>query len=189
MPGYQESVTKLVRKIDLTKARELLRGDASTRALLIKDRLDEMTRLLDRISGLERLIKQKVLSSGTTLHAEKGLSFVLTATILGEAGDPGRIRSEGAFAMLNGTAPLEASSGKTKRHRLNRRGNRQLNYAIHAVALVRARSHDQSRQFMAKKRAEGKTNKEAMRCLKRHISNLIFRQMIRDLERSKAGVD
>lgn len=88
--------------------------------------------------------------------------------------------------MLNGTAPVEASSGRIKHHRLNRRGNREINYAIHTVAVVRARRNERTRAFLSKKLAEGKTSKDAMRCLKRHISNDLYRKMIRDLQRIKA---
>lgn len=86
--------------------------------------------------------------------------------------------------MLTGTAPLEASSGRTKRHRLNRGGNRQLNYALHMMALARQRGDEDTQTYMARLQGEGKSRKEAMRCLKRHLSNVVFRQLITDLRRS-----
>jgi transposase len=80
---------------------------------------------------------------------------VLAAKILGETGDPRRLRSKGAFAMLTGTAPLEASSGKTQRHRLNRGGNRQLNYCIHVMAMACARTDPTTRALRLEKAAGG----------------------------------
>lgn len=186
-PGYQDRIPKIVRKIHVGKVRKLIRGEQSVRGMLIRDRLTDIDRVLNRISNLERLIKQKVLESGTSLHEQRGISFIIAATILGETGHPSRIHSEAAFAMFNGTAPIQASSGKSNHHRLNRRGNRQLNYAIHTVAMVRSRIHEPSRAFIAKKRAEGKSSKDALRCLKRHISNWIYRQLIADSELMKSA--
>lgn len=101
---------------------------------------------------------------------------------LAEVGDPARIRSKGAFAMLTGTAPIEASSGATKRHRLNRGGNRQLNYALHMMARARLRHDDDTKAYVARRQREGKSDKEATRCLKRHLSNVVFRQLVVDLK-------
>jgi transposase len=179
-PGYEKQLPRLNRRVHLAKARTLLEGETSVRQGLALHRLDEIDRTLSRIAALEKTIKEKVVASGTTLHRQCGLSYLLAATILGEVGHPSRVGSEGAFAMLNGTAPVEASSGKVQHHRLNRRGNRQLNYAIHTVALVRARSDERSRAFMSKKRQEGKSYKDAMRCLKRHVSNDVYRRLIND---------
>jgi transposase len=84
--------------------------------------------------------------------------------------------------MLTGTAPLEASSGATKRHRLNRGGNRQLNYALHIMALARLRHDAETRAHVARRRLEGKSDKEALRCLKRHLSNVVFRQLVAEVK-------
>lgn len=186
-PGYHRTTPKLTRRCHILKVRELVSADPSTRGLLVRARLEEVERLIYEIALIEKLIKEKVLEAGTTLHKQYGISFVLAATILGEVGDPSRIRSEAAFAMLNGTAPVEASSGRVKHHRLNRRGNREINYAIHTVAVVRARRDQRTRAFLSKKLSEGKTGKDAIRCLKRHISNDVYRQMINDLQRIKSA--
>lgn len=121
-----------------------------------------------------------MVQSGTSLHTGQGISYVLAATILGEVGDTSRIRSETAFAMFNGTAPVQVSSGRHHHHRLNRRGNRQLNQATHTAAVVRMRRDDRSKNYVLKKLSEGKSKKDAMRCLKRHISNEIYRLMIKE---------
>ncbi|MCA1837976.1 MAG: IS110 family transposase [Actinobacteria bacterium] len=186
-PGYHREIPRLNRKCHIARARKLVNKDTSTRGLLVKARLKEIERVIAEISTIEKLIKAKVLESGTSLHHQGGISFVLAATIVGEVGDPGRIRSEGAFAMFNGTAPVIASSGRVNHHRLNRRGNRTINFAIHTVAVVRARRDERTRAFLAKKLSEGKTNKDAMRCLKRHISNDIYRQMLNDIKGMKSA--
>lgn len=179
-PGYQDKIPRIARKANIGEVRQLLRADRSMRASLIRDRLTDIERLLVRIAKIDKLIELKVIESGTTLHEQPGISFVLAATILGESGGSVRLRSEAAFAMLNGTAPVPASSGKVQRHRLNRRGNRRLNWAVHTVAVVRLRMDDRSKAYLSKKRAEGKSNKDAMRCLKRHISNDLYRRMLSD---------
>jgi transposase len=105
----------------------------------------------------------------TNQRSNQDRGFIVAVKILGEVGDVSRLRSKGSFAMLTGTAPIEASSGKTKRHRLNRGGNRQLNYALHMMALARCCGDADTKTYMARLRMEGKSDKEAMRCLKRAI--------------------
>jgi transposase len=160
----------------------LLRGDRSTRAKLIRDRIAEIRRLDDKIARIDKEIAAKVKASGTTLIQLRGIGFVIPAKVLGEVDDVSRLRSKGSFAMLTGTAPLEASSGKTKRHRLNRGGNRQLNYALHMMALARCRGDADTKAYMTRLCREGKSEKESMRCLKRHLSNVVFKQLVAELQ-------
>ena len=182
-PGYESKIPKLNTNKDQVAAMALLRGDRSVRADLIRDRLAEIRRVTKKIANLEKLIATRVKEAGTVLTALHGIGSVIAAKILGEVGDPARIRSKGAFAMLTGTAPLEASSGATKQHRLNRGGNRQLNYALHMMARSRLRHDPDSRAYVARRQMEGKSDKDAMRCLKRHLSNVVFRQLLLDLKR------
>ena len=107
----------------------------------------------------------------------------IAAKILGEVGEASRIRSKASFALLSGTAPLVASSGQTHRHRLNRRGNRQLNWALHYIALVQSRTTPEAKAYIARQREAGKSHKEAMRCLKRHLSNVVYRHLLIDARR------
>ena len=88
--------------------------------------------------------------------------------------------------MHTGTAPLPASSGTSTRHRLNRRGNRSLNHALHIIALTQARMHPPAIAFMARKQGEGMSYREALRCLKRHIARRVFRALLRG-EQARAG--
>jgi transposase len=162
----------------------LLRGDRSVRADLIRERIGEIRRVTENIAAVQKQIAMKVTESGTTLTQLHGIGFLMAAKILGEVGDLARLRSKGSFAMLTGTAPIEASSGRTKRHRLNRGGNRQLNYALHMMAIARCRGDDDTKTYMARLRAEGKSEKEAMRCLKRQLSNVVFRQLLGEITAS-----
>jgi len=112
------------------------------------------------------------------LIGANGVGGINAAKVLVAVGaNPERMSSEAEFAMLAGTAPIPASSGKTKRHRLNRGGNRQLNCAIYSIAIVRMQHDERTKNYIEKKIAEGKTKKEAIRCLCRYISREIFSQL------------
>jgi transposase len=103
--------------------------------------------------------------------------------ILGHVGDPARFPTPGRFASYNGTAPIEASSGPPKRHRLNPRGNRKLNHALHLAAVTQVRHDTPGRAYYQRKIAEGKSKKEALRALNRRISDTVWRQLQVDLDR------
>jgi transposase len=174
-PGYEREVPKLTGKKHLAAAELLVAGDDSVRANIIRGLLVELRRIDEQTRSVEKLITLRVEQSGTALVDLHGVASVTAAKILGEVGDPSQIRSKAAFAMLNGTAPLPASSGSTTRHRLNRGGNRQVNFALHVIALARVRTDVETQAYVARQRAQGKSFKEAMRCLKRHISNEVYR--------------
>jgi transposase len=181
-PGYERRVANLTAKRYLGQVMVLLRGDRSVRAELTRSRLRELRRLDAEVAGTRALIVAKLEESGTTLIEVPGMGPLLAAKILGEVGDPRRIRSKAAFALMAGTAPLPASSGQTQRHRLNRGGNRRLNFALHYLALIRYRTDPETRTYVERRRAEGKSFREAMRCLKRHLSNVIYRRLVSDFE-------
>ena len=109
--------------------------------------------------------------------AEYGLGYLSAAQILLSWSHPGRIRSEQAFAMLSGTAPVPVSSGRTDRHRLNRLGDRQLNRAIHTIAVTRMRCHQPTQAYVQRRRAEGKTDREIRRCIKRYLARHLYRTL------------
>ena len=116
-------------------------------------------------------------------HAARGLRDrpVVVATIIGHVSDVRRYPTRHHFATANGTAPIPASSGRTVRHRLNRGGNRQLNRALYTIAITQIRADTEGRAYYQRKRAEGKTSREALRCLKRRLSDLIYRTLRADL--------
>ena len=122
-------------------------------------------------ASLKRL-RPAVAASATSLTDIRGVGVVVAALILGHVGDVSRFKSAAHFASYNGTAPIEASSGERNRHRLNQRGNRQLNYALHVVAITQLRYPCEGREYYDRKRAEGKNTKEAIRALKRQLSNV-----------------
>ena len=111
--------------------------------------------------------------------AEPGAGALSAAQILLSWSHAGRIRSEAAFAMLSGTAPVPVSSGRTDRHRLNRLGDRQLNRALHVIAVNRMRHHPPTRAYVERRRAEGKTDKEIRRCIKRYLARHLYRALTR----------
>jgi transposase len=177
-PGYGTKVPNLRAKKYMSQARALLRRDRSVRAELLRRRLSELCRLDRQVAEMDRRIGVAVEATGTTLTEIPGVGPFIAAKILGEVGDPSRIRSKAAFAVLSGTAPLPASSGKTQRHRLNRSGNRQLNWALHYIALVQCRISPEAQTYMARQREAGKSYKEAIRCLKRQLSNVVYRHLL-----------
>jgi transposase len=179
-PGYHSSLGILKQDKGLTTVTKMLRGDHCVRADLVREGVAEVRRLNRCVKRVEDQIAELLEESGTTLHAGVGIGAMLAARILGEVGDPARLRSAAGFARMSGVAPIPASSGSVVRHRHDRRGNRTLNRAIHMVAVVRCRLDPATKEYMAKKRAEGKTGKEAMRCLKRHIATDIYRRMQAD---------
>jgi len=109
--------------------------------------------------------------------AEPGLGALSAAQILLSWSHAGRIHSEAAFGMLSGTAPVPVSSGRTDRHRLNRLGDRQLNRAIHVIAVNRMRCHQPTQAYVQRRRAEGKTDKEIRRCIKRYLARHLYRTL------------
>lgn len=131
--------------------------------------------LTEEITELEARLETIVERAAPALLATKGVGVVTAAQLLVTAGDnPDRLRNEAAFAALCGASPIPASSGKTTRHRLNRGGDRQANAALHRIALVRMSCDQRTKDYVARKRAEGHSNKEILRCLKRAIAREIF---------------
>jgi transposase len=138
---------------------------AARRALALGAEADELeARLQPLVQGL-----------APALLAEPGVGVITAAQILNAWSHPGRFRSEAAFASLAGTAPVPASSGKLIRHRLNRGGDRQLNRALHTIALSRLTHHPETKHYAARRTAEGKTAREIRRCLKRHLARRLYR--------------
>jgi transposase len=125
----------------------------------------------------EKAIRAIVRSWRPDLLPLPGVGPITAAVVLAAWSHAGRCRDDGAFAMLAGTAPIPASSGKTVRYRLNRSGNRQLNRAIHTIAVSRLRYDPDTRAYAARRTAEGKTDPEIRRCLKRYITRQLYRQL------------
>jgi len=131
-----------------------------------------------RIAQLESDIATLLDEHGNPVAELVGAGPIVAAKLIAHAGDPSRFRSPAAFAAYSATAPITCGSGKTNgRHRLNQAGNRQLNAAIHRIALTQARCHPDARVYIARKISEGKTPREARRALKRHLANVVYRHL------------
>src|SRR5207244_6126227 len=139
--------------------------------------IDDLRRLDDQMRESKKRIAGAVAASGTTLTELFGVGPVVAAMVIGYTGDVARFTTRDRYASYTGTAPIEVSSGPRKIHRVSRRGNRQLNHAIHIAAVTQIRHrHSEGRAFFDRKVAEGKTPKKALRALKRRISDALYRQ-------------
>jgi transposase len=143
----------------------------------------DIDRYDDSLRASKARIATAVLASGTTLTDIVGLGPITAGMIIGHTGNIDRFPTKERYASYNATAPLEASSGNRTRHRLNQRGNRQLNWAIHVVAISQLRYDTPGRVFYDRKIAEGKTTKEAIRALKRRLSDVVYRHLVADARR------
>jgi transposase len=137
-------------------------------------RIAELTR---RANELERELSALVRAQAAPLLALSGCGALTAAKLIGETAGSARFASDARLAMHAGAAPLDASSGQQKRHRLNRSGNRQLNCALHRIAVNQGRWHPPAHAYLARKQAEGKNRKEALRCLKRHLARVVYRTL------------
>lgn len=167
------------------QAAELLRKRPQEHAQQVRRRiaLDIVAdiRTLDRrIADATRAIELAVEESQTTLVELFGIGPVLAAKILGHAGNVRRFPTKDHFASYTGTAPIEASSGEVVRHRLSRAGNRQLNHALYIMAICQIRRPTPGQAYFRRKLSEGKSQKEALRCLKRRLSDAVFQQLVSD---------
>ena len=182
-PGYQVEIPNLTSRRSLRRAQALLDADASVETAVSLRRLASLHRFNSEIADLNLNIRHLVDQSRTSLTMITGIGPLVAARILVEVGDVGRIPTGSRFASLNGTAPVPASSGRNQHHRLNRGGNRRLNRALHTVAVIQVQLEPRAQAYVQRRRAEGKTQRDAIRCLKRHLSNVVFRQLVADLER------
>jgi transposase len=144
--------------------------------------LDDVRRHDRALVELHQRIIIAVKAADTTVTDVHGVGPIVACYLIGYSGDVRRFPTAGHYARYNATAPIEASSGPKVRHRLNPNGNRQLNHAIHIAALGQI-SHDTTgRAYYLAKQADGKSRKEAMRCLKRRISDAIYRHLRTDID-------
>ncbi len=174
-------------KLSAERAARILRGMRSQgcasdrlRRGLASEVLRDIRTLDRKIADLDGRIQAEVDASGSTLTEIFGVGPILAARIIGTVGNVARFANKAHFASYAGTAPVEASSGQVVRHRLSLAGNRKLNYALHMVATSQARSDAPGGAYYRKKLAEGKSRKEALRCLKRRVSDAVFRSLVAD---------
>jgi transposase len=173
------------------KAAELLEGIEpdgavpAARAELAHDLLEDLRRLDAQLKESKKRLAAVVTAFKTTTTKVFGVGPVVAATVVGITGDVTRFPNRHRFAAFNGTAPIEVSSGGRKIYRLSRRGNRHLNHAIHMAAVTQIRHrHSEGRAYYDRKIAEGKSPKEALRALKRRISDAVYGRMVEDARRA-----
>ena len=152
--------------------------------------LDDLRRIDAQLRETRKKLAAVVAAAGTSLTGLFGVGPVIAAAVIGDVRDVSRFPGRDHFAAYNGTAPIEVSSGSRKVYRLSRRGNRRLNHAIHMAAITQIRHrHSKGRAYYEKKLAEGKTPKEALRSLKRQVSNAIFACLQADARRAAARAE
>jgi transposase len=177
------------RGLDADAAAALLRrvrpqtAPARTRRQLAADLVTDVRALDRRIAAMGDRLQAAVTSSATTLTELFGVGPILAAKLLGEVGDIRRFPSKHHFAAHTGTAPIEASSGEVVRHRLSRAGNRRLNHALYLAAIVQIRHPTAGQAYYRRKLTEGKSRKEALRCLKRRLSDAVYQRLMADQHR------
>ena len=173
------------RKLAADKAEQVLsalRPDGAVNELRVRlavQHLDDIRLLDGKIEAMRGEIAELVAASGTHLTELYGVGPVIAGRILAETETIDRFPSKDHFASYNGTAPIDVSSGDQVRHRLSRSGNRRLNHALHMMAVTQIRQpHSPGRGYYERKRLEGKTPKEALRCVKRRVSDVVYRQLV-----------
>jgi transposase len=179
--------------LSATQARALLASVrprdvvGKTRRRRAADLITELALIDKRIKTADTELRELIATTGSTLLQLHGIGPSSAARLLADIGDISRFADKGRFASWNGTAPIDASSGDQRRHRLSRAGNRKINRVLHIMAIVQLRNDTEGRAYYRRKLAAGKTTMEAMRCLKRRLSDLVYRQMVTDATSTAVG--
>jgi transposase len=155
--------------------RALRRMQRSARVRVALELVAQIRALTRQARALERELQGLVAREHPELVAEQGCGTLTAATIIGRTAGAQRFQTDAHFARQSGTAPIPASSGRRDRHRYHRGGDRQLNRALQTIAVTRARLDPQTKAYLARKRSEGKSNREAIRCLKRHLARRVWK--------------
>lgn len=183
----------ITKEIKASRAEQLLASVSPTtaveaaKAAMALELVADIRRVDAQIADMKRRIRDAVAASKTSLTDLFGVGPIVACLVIGYSGDVTRFANRDRFAAYNGTAPIEVSSAGRVVHRLSRRGNRTLNYAIHMAAVAQIRHLDsEGRAFFDRKIADGKTKREALRALKRRVSDAVYRQLLVDAERRSA---
>jgi transposase len=181
-PGWEPPARCLWRPKHLTQILHRLADVTGTVARLARALIERCRLLSVEILELDKELEQLVRQQAPSLLEVCGCATLSAAKIIGETADVRRFRSRNAYARHNGTAPLPVWSGNNERHRLSRFGNRQLNAAIHRIAITQAHYHPEAIAFLERRRAAGDTKTESIRVLKRRLSDVVFRALMKDAE-------
>jgi transposase len=185
-PSWQPPARTLWRPKHLQAIGDRLAGVDGTVARLARGLVERCRQLSIEIAAIDKELEVLVGPLAPALLELCGCATITAAKIVGETADVRRFRSRHAYARHNGTAPLPVWSGNRVRHRLSRAGNRQLNAAIHRVAITQAHYHRDARAFLERRRAAGDTKAESLRALKRRLSDVIYRALLLDAELNPA---
>ena len=177
-PTYEVPLRMLARSLHLERvARWLARQDQLLQVRLARELISSCRRLNREIAELDQELEQRTAEIAPSLLDLPGCGPITAAKLLAEIGPVDRFKSDAQLARHSGVAPLEASSGRIQRHRLDRGGNRQLNAALYRIAITQARVHEPARAYIERKRAEGKSRREAIRCLKRLLVRVVYQTL------------
>ncbi len=187
-PTWDPPVRSFDRNKTITQLTANLADRAGTVARLARRLLVYCTNLTDEIKALDDEIAELIAEIAPTLLEICGIGTLSAAKIVGETADVRRFKSKDAFARYSGTAPLPVWSSDHPRHRLSRVGNRQLNCAIHRMALTQAHWHPDARAYLERRKAAGDTPKEALRVLKRRLSDIVYRALIADARHATRSI-
>ncbi len=154
--------------------RWLARREQEVQVRIARELVNRCRSLTRQISELDQELEQRAAAVAPALLELPGCGAITAAKLLAEIGPIGRFETDAQLARHGGVAPLEASSGRVQRHRLDRGGNRQLNSALYRIAITQSRYHPAARAYLERKQAEGKSKREAIRCLKRLLARTVF---------------
>ena len=185
VPGQaKKDLTALQAKAILASC-ALATSPGKTRRRIAAEELADLVAVEAKMKKATAELKVLVKARGSRLMDLPGVGPVVAARTLADVGDIARFADRNRFASWTGTAPLDASSGEQNRHRLSRAGNRRMNHMIHIAAISQIRLDTEGRAYYRRKLAAGKTKLEALRCLKRRISDALYRQLLADAERAQ----
>jgi transposase len=179
-PSFEVPERSLGRKVVLRRVARVLAAHRGVAADIAVEVLERVSQLTQRINELERQIGALVITVAPNLLELDGCAALSAAKLIGETAGITRFKTSARFAMHNGSAPIPVWSGNAERHRLNRGGNRQLNLVLHRIALTQMRLGGRGHDYIEHRRTCGDTKKEAIRALRRRISDEVYRRMWQD---------
>src|SRR5205809_4967319 len=186
-PGLQIAGGGWTRKVVLKEVKRRLEAHQGVVSEIARELVERLAELTISVNQLQRRIEVLAGELAPSLVSLPGCAGLTAAKLLAETADVRRFHSSAAFAMHNGTAPIPVWSGNQQRHRLNRGGNRQLNVAMHRIAITQLSRPGPAKEYLAKRLAAGNTKTEAIRALKRRISDEVYRRLLRDERESSTS--
>lgn len=186
-PSFDPPPGSLDRYCVLNEVAAFLERHSGITTDLARWEVSRIREITSKANELEKEITQRVAEIAPSLLELVGCGGLTAAKLVGEAADITRFKNRDTYAMFGGTAPIPVWSANNQRFRLNRGGNRQTNAAIHRIAVTQIRCHPDARAFMARRLAKGDTKKEALRALKRRLSDVVYRTMIKDTQHQLAN--